>query len=108
MATERDPVQLEEDDLQTLRTASAQVEEGLRTMSALARRTLGPEAYGSDEDAMPKLVIFAPGSSKQIHSNPPDGPCYVMIEPPGITRECNIEESTTCHEADELMKKLSR
>ena len=110
MATEKpiEPVQLEEDDLRNVRSAAAQMEESLRTMSAVAQRVLGrepPGAYESQEKRN-EFIIFAPGSSMQIHSNPPDGWCYVMIDPPGITRPCTIAESTTCHEVEEVLKTL--
>lgn len=104
-----EPVQLEGDDLSEARRASAQIEENLRTLSGIAQRVLRRSTTGYDRDASGftnEFVIFAPGSSKQIHSNPPDGPCYVMIDPPGITRECNLEESTTCHAVDEVLKTL--
>jgi hypothetical protein len=107
MATEQR--QLSEDDLRDARSAIAQVEENLRTLSAIAQRTLGRDigAYSQDKSGFAnEFFIFAPGSSKQIHSNPPDGPCYVMIDPPGITRACTLEESTTCHEVDEVLKTL--
>jgi hypothetical protein len=114
MATDRsvEPKQLEGDDLEEARRASARIEESLRTLSAIAHRNLGNagESYPSSATSGFKneFLIFATGSSKQIHSNPPDGPCYVMVDPPGITRECSIEESTTCHAVDELLETLAR
>ena len=101
--------QLDEDDLRDARSAIAQVEENLRALSAIAQRTLGRDTrgYAQEESGFKnEFFIFAPGSSKQIHSNPPDGPCYVMVDPPGITRECTIEESTTCHAVDDVLETL--
>jgi hypothetical protein len=100
--------QLEEDDLRTVRDAAAEVEKNLRIMSAIAQRVLAREPKPGEEKSgfAHEFIIFAPGSSKQIHSNPPDGPCYTMIDPPGITRECTLEESTVCHAVDEVFKTL--
>ncbi len=111
MATEQpvEPVQLEGDDLREARQASASIEASLRTLSTIAQRALRRDTADYDQATSGfahEFVIFAPGSSKQIHSNPPDGPCYVMIDPPGITRECTIAESTTCHAVDEVLKTL--
>jgi hypothetical protein len=111
----KEPVQLGEEDLRNARKASAQIEESLRVLSAIAQRSLGrdTEAYTSQQKQKEsgfknEFVIFSPGSSKQIHSNPPDGPCYVMIDPPGITRECDLSESTTCHAVDDMVETLKR
>jgi hypothetical protein len=111
MATEK-PVgakQLGDADLTAMRRAAAQVEANLRTISEIASRNLGyeggsnrPEKSESDKE----LFIFMPGSSKQIHYNPPDGPCYVMLDPPGVTRPCDDAEGSMSHGFAELMMKM--
>lgn len=92
---QREPIQLGEDDLRNAREVWAQLEENFRSLSAIAQRALGQDtgAYAASQEkteSSKEFFIFQPGSAKQIHCNPPGGPCYTMIDPPGITRECTF------------------
>lgn len=102
-------VQMSEDDLRMVREATDRIKENLKVLSGIAQRTLHRDVAGyrqSDSGFTNEFLIFAPGSAYVIHANPPDGPCYVTADPPGVTRPCTFEEANTCHAVDEVLTTL--
>ena len=108
-ADEPGGVRISDDDLRMVREATERIKENLRVLSGIAQRTLNRDVAGysqSDSGFKNEFLIFAPGSAYVIHANPPDGPCYVTADPPGVTRPCNFEEANTCHAVDEVLTTL--
>ena len=114
-ADEPGGVRISDDDLRMAREAAERIKENLRVLSGIAQRTLiGARAAAndvagyrqSDSGFKNEFLIFSPGSAYVIHANPPDGPCYVTADPPGVTRPCNFEEANTCHAVDEVLTTL--
>jgi hypothetical protein len=108
---QREPIRLGEDDLRNAREVWAQLEENFRSLSAIAQRALGQDtgAYAASQEkteSSKEFFIFQPGSAKQIHCNPPGGPCYTMIDPPGITRECTSDELKSCEGTAHLLETM--
>jgi hypothetical protein len=96
---EQAAVQLEGEELERLRKAMRDVDEAVHASAEVADRALGKDAASTV-----RLVIFLPGNEKQIHSDG-DNCLYVMENPPGITRPCTEEESSSCHEVAKLLKR---
>jgi hypothetical protein len=96
-------LKLKGEELGFAKRVADEVRAGLSLLDDLASRSGRTGKKGGGRRA---IVEFADGGGhfKVIYSDEAGNCLAVMEDPPGVTRPCTFEESTTCHEIPKLLK----
>ena len=105
-------VQIDDTNLANLQRAFDDIEANLRSAATVAARDLDDDALAGSRLRIALVDVGAPnsvmensgGHFKAIYSDENGNCLYVQENPPGISRPCTFEESTTCHAVAKTLK----